>query len=159
MLKDELIVPSSSSILADALSSITSTDQEFKSSAAPSPSSCPVPWWKDGAKLAVIMACAGGDEIGLKALNEAEGRAAKQRALILASEMDAETQSAARLKLNKAVLTFADVTATVESVERDAYEKACERKWGTVIPTPPSSAFAALGNLHISPRIPVVIER
>ena len=135
-----ILQSSPSTILADALSSNTTG------------SSPPVEWWRDSVKLKMIMACAGGDEIGLKALHDAESRAATEKALLLSKRMDAEAQAAANFKLNQAVLTMADITATVASVEKDAYEKACTKKWGTVVPTPPSSAFAALGSLHIAPR-------
>ena len=131
------LIPSSSTILADALS--IGGDNNAS-------------WWKDADKLKLIMACAGGDEVGLKALHEAEARAASERASLLSKKMDAETQAAANLKANQAVLTMADITATVASVDKDAYEKACQRKWGTCVPTPASSAFAALGSLHIAPR-------
>jgi hypothetical protein len=129
--------PTPSTILADAL--FTGGDNNAS-------------WWKDADKLKLIMACAGGDEIGLKSLHEAEARAASERASLLSKKMDAETQAAANFKANQAVLTMADITATVASVDKDAYEKACQRKWGTCVPTPASSAFAALGSLHISPR-------
>lgn len=162
VLRDDVLggdAPNASSILSDALSSSSSASNPNKTTTTTTP------WWRDNEALTRILACAGGDCDVAASLHGAEARAAAVTAARVSAAASAEIQAAADARLwaadaNSKVsdgngdMGTAVGSAAPEAVaaERAAFEYACSKKWREAPPMPASSAFAALGSLHLAPR-------